>query len=245
MLDACSAHSAEARDHLIVALDVPSASQARELAIRLRDTCRWMKVGLELYLAGGRAVVEELAGMGLSIFLDLKFHDIPNTVAAAVRSAASCGVSLLTVHAAGGPAMLAAAVAAAENTENAPQILAVTVLTSMDATQLGAIGVGSSPASQVLHLARMAQAAGISGLVCSGEETALLRQQLGPEMRLVVPGIRPAGGGAGDQKRIATPADAIRSGADMLVVGRPITRASDPAQAAEAILTEIARALTE
>ena len=237
------------KDRLIVALDVPTAAQARELARQLSGICRWVKVGLELYLAAGSAIVEELASQGLSVFLDLKFHDIPNTVAGAVRSAASMGASLLTVHAAGGPAMLAAAAeAAAEaaaSSANSPRLLAVTVLTSMDAAQLAAIGVDASPADQVLRLARMAQNSGIDGLVCSAEEIRLLRQELGPAMQLVIPGIRPAGSEVGDQKRISTPADAIRAGANALVVGRPITKASNPAQAAEAILKEIASAVDE
>ena len=233
------------KNRLIVALDVPTAVQARDLARQLSGICRWVKVGLELYLAAGSAIVEELASQGLSVFLDLKFHDIPNTVAGAVRSAASMGASLLTVHAAGGPVMLAAAAEAAASTVNSPRLLAVTVLTSMDAAQLAAIGVDASPADQVLRLARMAQASGINGLVCSAEEIRLLRQELGLAMHLVIPGIRPAGSEVGDQKRISTPADAIRAGANALVVGRPITKASNPAQAAEAILKEIASAVDE
>ena len=233
------------KNRLIVALDVPTAAQARDLARQLSGICRWVKVGLELYLAAGSAIVEELASQGLSVFLDLKFHDIPNTVAGAVRSAASMGASLLTVHAAGGPVMLAAAAEAAASTVNSPRLLAVTVLTSMDAAQLAAIGVDASPADQVLRLARMAQASGINGLVCSAEEIRLLRQELGLAMHLVIPGIRPAGSEVGDQKRISTPADAIRAGANALVVGRPITKASNPAQAAEAILKEIASAVDE
>jgi orotidine-5'-phosphate decarboxylase len=230
-----------AKDRLIVALDVPSAAQARELAAQLNGICRWVKVGLELYLAAGTAMVEELAGQGYSVFLDLKFHDIPNTVAGAVRSAASMGASLLTIHAAGGPAMLRAAAEAAAATSDAPQLLAVTVLTSMDRAQLAAIGIEVRAAEQVLRLARMAIDADVRGLVCSPEEVALLRRELGPDPRLVVPGIRPAGAEAGDQKRIATPGDAIRAGASQLVVGRPITQAPDPVKAAEAILAEINR----
>lgn len=235
--------AAIAKDRLIVALDVPSAVAARELAARLRGTCRWVKVGLELYLAAGSAMVEELTAQGFSVFLDLKFHDIPNTVAGAVRSAASMGASLLTVHAAGGPAMLRAASEAGAATKNAPQLLAVTVLTSMDRAQLSAIGIETTPADQVLRLARMAVDAEMRGLVCSPEEVALLRRELGAEPRLVVPGIRPAGVAVGDQKRIATPADAIHAGASQLVVGRPITQAGDPAKAAQAILDEITSAV--
>ncbi len=232
-----------AKDRLVVALDVPTVAQARELAAQLRGNCRWVKVGLELYLATGNAMVEELAAQGFSVFLDLKFHDIPNTVAGAVRSAALMGASLLTVHAAGGPAMLSAAAEAAAALPNAPRLLAVTVLTSMDRTQLAAIGIEASADDQVLRLARMAIASGIQGLVCSGEEVRLLRQELGEGAQLVVPGIRPAGAAVGDQKRIATPADAIRAGASQLVVGRPITQAADPAKAAQSILDEIASAM--
>lgn len=232
-----------ANNRLIVALDVPSAAQARELAAQLRGICRWVKVGLELYFAAGAGIVEELTAQGFSVFLDLKFHDIPNTVAGAVHSAASMGASLLTVHAAGGPVMLAAAAETAAASPNTPRLLAVTVLTSMDRAQLTAIGIESSPADQVLRLARMATASGIQGLVCSAKEVCLLRQELDASTQLVVPGIRPAGAAVGDQKRIATPADAIRAGASQLVVGRPITQAADPAQAAQSILDEIARAV--
>ena len=232
-----------AKNRLIVALDVPSADAARELAAQLNGTCRWVKVGLELYLAAGSSIVEELASQGFSVFLDLKFHDIPNTVAGAVRSAASMGASLLTVHAAGGPAMLRAAAEAAATTTNAPRLLAVTVLTSMDKEQLSAIGIDRTAADQVLRLARMAIGSEIRGLVCSPEEVAILRRELGTEPRLVVPGIRPAGAAVGDQKRIATPADAIRAGASQLVVGRPITRAADPSKAAQVILDEIVSAI--
>ncbi len=228
-------------DRLIVALDVPTLAQARTLAGQLRSVCRWVKIGLELYLSAGNAVVEELASQGYSVFLDLKFHDIPNTVAGAVRSAASVGASLLTVHAGGGPAMLAAAAEAATVSRNSTRLLAVTVLTSMDAPQLVAVGVSASPVEQVLRLARIAQASGIPGLVCSAEEVRVLRKELGPRAQLVTPGIRPTGAGFGDQKRVATPLEAIRAGASALVVGRPITQAADPAQAAQAILDDIAR----
>lgn len=231
-----------ARDRLIVGFDVANAAQALGLADRLDGTCRWAKLGLELYLSAGNSIIEQLAGKGFSIFLDLKLHDIPNTVAGAVRSVAASGASLLTVHALGGPAMLAAAVEAAAETAKPPQLLAVTVLTSMDAAQLRDIGIALSPAEEVLQLARTATASGIRGLVCSPLEVAALRQAFGPELRLVTPGIRPAAAAIGDQKRIATPAEAIRAGANMLVVGRPITQAADPAQAAQTILNEIAQA---
>lgn len=196
---------------------------------------------MELYYAAGNPLVEALRSRGFNIFLDLKLHDIPNTVAGAVRSATQAGVSLLTLHATGGPAMMAAAAEAA-SVPNAPRLLAVTVLTSMDAKELAAVGVPSAPAEQVLRLARLAKQAGIDGMVCSAEEVSALRDELGPEALLVVPGIRPAGSEVGDQKRVATPGSAIRAGASMLVVGRPITRAGDPAEAASAILREIAEA---
>ncbi len=213
------------------------------MALQLRGVCRWVKVGLELYLLAGNAIIEELGSQGYSVFLDLKFHDIPNTVAAAVRSAGSTGASLLTVHAAGGPAMLAAAAEASASLQNGPRLLAVTVLTSMDGPQLAAIGIPESPGEQVLRLAQMAQGSGIDGLVCSAEEVGMLRQQLGAQPMLVTPGIRPAGTMVGDQKRVATPAAAIQAGASALVVGRPITQAADPAAAAQAILKEIGSAL--
>jgi orotidine-5'-phosphate decarboxylase len=221
---------AEARERLIVALDVPDAASAIRLASRLEDTCQWFKVGLELFVSAGPAVIETLLKRGHSVFLDLKFHDIPNTVAGAVRSAAALGVHKLTVH-------------ALEGLFNPPQLLAVTVLTSMDSAQLAATGLNRPPGEQVEFLARMALAENIRGFVCSPQEVATLRSLTGPEGVLVIPGIRPAGAGIGDQKRIATPAEALRQGASYLVVGRPITQAHDPAEAAEAILKEMAEVL--
>jgi orotidine-5'-phosphate decarboxylase len=223
---------------LIVALDYPEAAPALDLADRLEDVCCWFKVGLELYLAEGNALVHELRNRGYSIFLDLKLHDIPNTVAGAVRSAAQTGAELLTVHAAGGPAMLAAAVEAGAAVARPPLLLAVTVLTSMDRAQLAAVGVDRSPADQVLQLAAMANGVGISGFVASAEEAGAIRERF-PTATLVIPGIRPAGAEAGDQKRVATPAAALAAGASYLVVGRPITQAHDPAAAARAILEEM------
>jgi orotidine-5'-phosphate decarboxylase len=233
----------EARKRLIVALDVPDAASAVALVNQLENSCRWFKVGLELFAAAGPAVLEPLLKRGHSIFLDLKFHDIPNTVAGAVRSAAALGVRMMTVHAAGGPAMLAASRAALDGLDDPPELLAVTVLTSVDSPQMSAIGIERSPAEQVELLARMGLAAGIRGFVCSPQEVASLRALTGPEGVLVVPGIRLAGAKIGDQKRIATPAEALRQGASFLVVGRPITHAPDPAEAAEAILKEMAEAL--
>lgn len=233
----------EARKRLIVALDVPSAAASAELVRSLEGTCCWFKVGLELFTAGGPAVLEPLIARGHSIFLDLKFHDIPNTVAGAVRSAAALGVRIMTVHASGGPAMLAAAQAALEGVANPPELVAVTVLTSIDAKALKAAGVNRSPGEQVKLLAKMGLDAGIRGFVCSPQEVAALRKLAGRDGVLVVPGIRPADASKGDQKRVAAPADALRRGASYLVVGRPITQAADPAKAAEAILAEMAKAL--
>jgi orotidine-5'-phosphate decarboxylase len=226
---------------LIVALDYSSAAPALALADELRDSCSWFKVGLELYLAEGNAIVHELRNRGFSVFLDLKLHDIPNTVAGAVRSVAATGASLLTIHAAGGPAMLQSAAEATASVTNPPRLLAVTVLTSMDERQLAAVGIGYSPADQVLRLAETASASGIHGFVTSAEEVSTLRRRF-PSATLVVPGIRPAGSDTADQKRTATPAAALAAGADYLVIGRPITRAKDPAAATRAILEEIQQA---
>ena len=231
------------RDRLAVALDFPNEPDAMQLIERLGQTCQWFKVGMELYYAAGNSIVQRLRDRGFNVFLDLKLHDIPNTVAGAIRSATQAGASLLTIHATGGAAMMSAAAEAA-SAPGSPRLLAVTVLTSMDASELTGIGITASPAEQVLRLARLAQASGIEGIVCSAEEVATLRKETGPNTLLVIPGIRPAGSAVGDQKRIATPARAIAQGASMLIVGRPITRAHDPAEAARAILQEIEHAQT-
>ena len=234
-----------AEERLIVALDFPSAELAMDLVDQLQGTCRWFKVGMELYYAAGNQILDRLRERGFEVFLDLKLHDIPNTVAGAVRTVASAGASLLTVHAAGGEKMMRAAAEAAKRPD-APSLLAVTVLTSMDAEELRAVGVDDAGAaggvveSQVLRLAALAKMAGIDGLVCSAEEVAAVRKVMGPDALLVVPGIRPAGTvAADDQSRVASAAEAIARGASMLVVGRPITRARNPAEAAAAILAEI------
>jgi orotidine-5'-phosphate decarboxylase len=232
-------------DQLIVALDFPSRAEALEVVDRLEGTVRWFKVGLELYLAEGRSIVEELRNRHYQVFLDLKLHDIPNTVAGGIRSAAATGASLITVHAAGGPSMLEAAVTTAQSCTSRPRLLAVTVLTSMDKAQLYACGIEAEPQEQVLKLGEMAVAAGIDGLVCSPEEIIALRSSAAQDALLVVPGIRPPSAAKDDQSRIATPADAISYGADMLVVGRPITRASHPAATAQAILDDILAAHTK
>jgi orotidine-5'-phosphate decarboxylase len=232
----------EARKRLIVALDAPTSDAAMEMVRRLEDSCQWFKVGLELFSAAGPSIVERLVDGGHSVFLDLKFHDIPNTVAGAVRSASALGVRMMTLHALGGPAMLSAAHTEVARMTNPPELLAVTVLTSMDAPQLKAVGLDTTPAAEAELLARLGFEAGIRGFVCSPQEVAALRLLGGPEAVLVVPGIRPAGADLGDQKRVATPAETLRLGASYLVVGRPITQAPDPALAARQILMEMATA---
>ena len=232
-----------ARQRLIVALDMPDARSAMRLVAELESTCTWFKVGLELFVAAGPAVLEPIVARGHSVFLDLKLHDIPNTVAGAVRSSAGHGVRMLTVHAGGGPAMLAAAKTALLDIPHPPELLAVTVLTSMDAAQLQGTGVDRAPSEQVELLAKMGIGAGIRGFVCAPQEVAAVRSLTGPEGVLVIPGIRPAGAAIGDQKRVAGPAEALRMGASYLVVGRPITQAPNPAEAARAILEEMAEAL--
>jgi orotidine-5'-phosphate decarboxylase len=232
-------------ERLIVALDFPGSAGALSLVDRLEGAASWFKVGLELYLSEGNALVAELQRRGFSVFLDLKFHDIPNTVASAVRAASRLGVDMLTVHAGGGPAMITAAVEAAGEAGAGPAVLAVTVLTSMDAEQLQATGVNGSAAEQVERLASMALPCGVQGFVCSAVEVAGLRSQLGSKPLLVIPGIRPMGADIGDQRRVASPAAAIAAGASFLVVGRPITRAADPGAAARAILAEMQAATVE
>jgi len=227
-------------DKLIVALDFPAATPALEFVSRLEGSCSWFKVGLELYLAAGNSVVEDLCKRGHSVFLDLKLHDIPNTVAGGVRSAAAIGASLLTVHSLGGPAMIEAAANELAKLQSPPKLLAVTLLTSMDEAQMRSVGLMNASEAQVLQLAQMAVRAGADGVVASPLETAALRKALGEDALLVIPGIRSADAAEDDQKRTATPAAAIADGASMLVVGRPITRAADPAGAARAILNQIA-----
>ncbi|MEZ5480186.1 MAG: orotidine-5'-phosphate decarboxylase [Thiolinea sp.] len=214
---------------LIVALDFPEPAQALNFARRLHPAQCRLKVGFELFVAAGPDLVRQLVDQGFEVFLDLKFHDIPNTVAAACRAAAGLGVWLLNVHAAGGPVMLRAAREAVDSVARPPQLIAVTVLTSMDAAQLQQTGVtAQDPQQQVLQLARLTQQAGLDGVVCSAQEAALLRAQLGADFLLVTPGIRPAGSEQGDQQRIMTPEQARAAGIDFVVVGRPITQAADP-----------------
>jgi orotidine-5'-phosphate decarboxylase len=203
-----------------------------------------VKVGSQLFTAEGPRAVEKLAGLGFGIFLDLKFHDIPNTVAGAVSAAAKLpGVRLMNVHASGGVAMMRAARDAMAGRKKRPALLGVTILTSLDRAALRRIGISGSPASRAVALARLAKEARLDGVVASAHEAKAIRRACGPKFLIVVPGVRPPAGNADDQSRVATPADAIRAGADYLVVGRPITGAANPRRAALAIAEEIATAL--
>jgi len=220
------------RDRLCAALDFPAWSAAEPFARAVAPEVGMLKVGLELFAAEGPAAVRAAAALGRPVFLDLKLHDIPNTVEGAARSAAACGAALLTVHASGGADMIRAAVRGAGT---GVRVLAVTVLTSLDAAALDAIGLAGPPQDAVVRLARLAVAAGAAGLVCSPLEVAAVRAAVGAAPLLVVPGVRPAGAARGDQARVASPADAVRAGADVLVVGRPLREGGDPAAAARAI----------
>lgn len=224
---------------IIVALDYPDAASARAVVERLDPALCRLKVGKELFVAAGPVFVEELVAAGYGVFLDLKFHDIPNTVAQACKAAARLGVWMVNVHASGGPRMLAAAREALEGQAERPLLIAVTVLTSMGPAELEAIGIDASPEAQVLRLARLTRDAGLDGVVCSALEAPALRRELGPAFRLVTPGIRPAGSAVGDQTRILTPSQALAAGSDYLVIGRPITQAADPVAALKQISAEI------
>jgi len=224
---------------VIVALDYPDAASALQLVAGLTpDLCR-LKVGKELFTRAGPALVEELAGRGFDVFLDLKFHDIPNTVASACHAAADLGVWMMNVHALGGERMLLAAREGVERAAHAPLLIAVTILTSMDTSDLAAVGLSGSPADNVLRLAALAHRSGLDGVVCSSRETGVLRNELGPDFRLITPGIRPPGSQADDQRRVMTPADAIRAGSNYLVIGRPVTRADDPVSVLRTINSEL------
>ena len=231
------------RQRLIVALDVSTAAAARKIVAAVGDSALTYKVGMQLYTAEGPAIVRELVGSGRRVFLDLKYHDIPNTAGAAVREAAQLGVSMLTVHASGGGKMLRAAVEAAQAVKPDLLVLAVTVLTSLDDVELGKIGLRGGVLDQVLRLAALALSNGCKGVVASALEAAALREKLGEEFgrdfAIVTPGVRPAGSGRHDQARVVTPAEAIAAGASHIVVGRPITEASDPEAEARAILGQI------
>jgi orotidine-5'-phosphate decarboxylase len=225
---------------LIVALDVSSVAEALKIVSALGDSVHIYKVGMQLYTAEGPQIVRELVASGRQVFLDLKYYDIPNTVASAVREAAQLGVSMLTVHASGGAKMLLSAVEASR--VSSLQILAVTVLTSMDENDLNSTGVPGAVVDQVIRLASSAVHAGCAGVVSSAREAKALRERLGENFLIVNPGVRPAGADHGDQARVVTPCEAIRAGATHVVVGRPITAAKDPAAAARAINHEITAA---
>lgn len=225
---------------IIVALDYADRASAEAMAAQLDPALCRVKVGKELFTRAGPDLVKALVARGFDVFLDLKFHDIPNTTAAAVTAAAELGVWMVNVHASGGPKMMTAAREALHTFGGeAPLLIAVTVLTSMDSGQLHSIGLDVSPAAQVLRLAKLAREAGLDGVVCSAQETTLLRSELGAPFALVTPGIRPVGANVDDQSRIATPADALAAGSDYLVIGRPITRSNDPLCALHSIAREI------
>ena len=224
---------------VIVALDYPDAASALQLVAGLSpDLCR-LKVGKELFTRAGPQLVEELAGRGFDVFLDLKFHDIPNTVASACHAAADLGVWMVNVHALGGERMLLAAREGLERAKHTPLLIAVTILTSMDGHDLAAVGLSGTPEDNVLRLAALAHLSGLDGVVCSSRETGILRDRLGPDFRLITPGIRLAGSQADDQRRVMTPADAISAGSSYLVIGRPVTQADDPVSVLRTINSEL------
>ncbi|MFA5057752.1 MAG: orotidine-5'-phosphate decarboxylase [Opitutaceae bacterium] len=225
---------------LILVLDAPSPRDVAPVLARLRGQVRWAKIGLEMFTACGPDCVREVAGLGFDVFLDLKLHDIPNTVARAVEAAAQLPIKMLTLHTAGGREMMRRAVKAREQSAPNLLLLGVTVLTSLAENDLRDIGVGGNPEAQVVRLARLAVDCGLGGLVCSPLELKPLRAKLPPAIKLVTPGIRPAGvSGGDDQTRVMTPTEAARAGANFIVVGRPIFKATDPAAAAQAILAEL------
>lgn len=232
----------DARDRVIVAIDC-DRDRALELADSLEGHARWLKVGMTLFYAEGPSIVQEFKRRGFKVFLDLKFHDIPHQVRGAARSAALAGADLMSVHGLGSGPMLAAcregAEAAAKVRGDRPRLVAITVLTSMNQDALDSIGVVSPVAQEAARLAKLAQANGIDGIVCSPMEAAPMRELLGPDAWIVTPGVRPAGAELGDQSRVATPADAINNGASHIVVGRPITAAADPVAAFDAIVGEL------
>jgi orotidine-5'-phosphate decarboxylase len=226
------------QQRLIIALDVSTAATARKIVAAVGDSAQTYKVGMQLYTAEGPSVVRDLVASGRRVFLDLKYHDIPNTVTAAVREAAQLGVSMLTVHASGAGKMLRAAVEAGSSNPEM-MILAVTVLTSMDEADLPTVGLCGSMVDEVSRLAALALKNGCHGIVSSAREAGALRAKLGQDFAIVTPGVRPAGKGHADQARVVTPTEAIAAGASHIVVGRPVTEAADPAAEARAILRQI------
>lgn len=223
---------------IVVALDFPSANEALALAEQLDPNACRVKVGKELFTRSGPEVVRKLVEMNFDVFLDLKYHDIPNTVARACAAAADLGVWMVNVHASGGRKMMEAAREAMSG-DDAPLLIAVTVLTSMDQSDLIELNIADTPANQVLRLAQLAESSGMDGVVCSPQEITLLREKISADFKLVTPGIRPLGSATGDQKRIMTPSQAVALGSDWLVIGRPITAAEDPLTALKAINAEL------
>lgn len=224
---------------VVVALDYDNADAALALANRLNPSDCRLKVGKELFTSSGPQVVERIMALGFDVFLDLKFHDIPNTCAKAVKAAAEMGVWMVNVHASGGRRMMDAAAEALSSYNQAPLLIGVTVLTSMEAEDLNELGVTNSPEQQVMALAKLTKQSGLDGIVCSAQEAKSLRQALDDKFCLVTPGIRPQGSDANDQRRIVTPKDAVSLGSDYLVIGRPITQAENPAQACADILQSL------
>lgn len=224
---------------IIVALDYPESKPALELVSRLQPSLCRLKIGKELYTAAGPLIVEQCMQRGFDVFLDLKFHDIPNTTAQACKAAASLGVWMVNVHALGGRKMMEAAHEAVANSIRPPKLIAVTILTSMSQEDLAEIGIHDTPATMVLRLAKLAQDSGLDGIVCSAQEATLLRKQCGDGFLLVTPGIRPADATSDDQSRIMTPSEALKNGSNYLVIGRPITKASDPLLSLQNISKEI------
>lgn len=235
------AQGARCASPVIVALDVADAGAALALAGRLDPALCRLKVGKELFTRAGPAIVDELQRAGFEIFLDLKFHDIPNTVAQALRAAADLGVWMVNVHASGGRRMLEAATEALSTYRHPPLLIGVTVLTSMDDTDFVELGYTESVSDRVLRLARLTASAGLDGVVCSAQEAPVLRQACGDAFALVTPGIRTAGAAVGDQRRVVTPGAAVELGSDYLVIGRSVTAAADPVAALQAIVADIAR----
>jgi orotidine-5'-phosphate decarboxylase len=234
----------KADKRLIVALDVPTLEQMKALVVALGDTVNYYKVGMELFYGAGAEAISYLRSQGKEVFLDLKLHDIPNTVAQSARVLTRLGATMFNIHASGGLAMMKAAAGAVAETAGTlnlerPKLIAVTVLTSMNAAEWSELGYTVPIASQAAHLARLAKEAGLDGVVASPQEAPLIRRECGPDFLIVTPGVRPVGSAGNDQSRVATPAGALAAGASQLVIGRPITAAPDPKAAAAAILAEM------
>jgi orotidine-5'-phosphate decarboxylase len=231
-----------AKEKIIVALDVPNLASAVRLVEELGETISWVKVGLQLFTAEGPAIVQAMKIRGLKVFLDLKFHDIPHTAFEAVRSAVALGADMATIHLSGGSDMVRSAVEACTN--SSLLVLGVTVLTSLDDDQLKEVGIQRTAQEQVLELVALGRRCGLRGVVCSPLEIAALRNKFSNSLTIVTPGVRPSDSSADDQRRVMTPADAVRAGADFLVIGRPITAAASPREAAVRIADEISESLS-